>query len=146
MLLRRSGSIIGITSGAARGYRPGRVGYSLSKAALERMLLSLAEEVRPADVAVNALSPGRVDTWMNRRGDWPGTGHIPLVPPDAVVPGATKDDGELLYGETGMPCLPIALNSGLFWPRRSFMRKVKWPVNRALTPYCCSRGSPHPTA
>jgi 1-acyl-sn-glycerol-3-phosphate acyltransferase len=27
-----------------------------------------------------------------------------------------------LYGETGMPCLPIALNSGLFWPRRSFMR------------------------
>jgi len=27
-----------------------------------------------------------------------------------------------LYGETGMPCLPIALNSGLFWPRRSFQR------------------------
>jgi 1-acyl-sn-glycerol-3-phosphate acyltransferase len=27
-----------------------------------------------------------------------------------------------LYGETGVPCLPIALNSGLFWPRRSFRR------------------------
>jgi 1-acyl-sn-glycerol-3-phosphate acyltransferase len=24
-----------------------------------------------------------------------------------------------LYGELGVPCLPIALNSGLFWPRRS---------------------------
>lgn len=27
-----------------------------------------------------------------------------------------------LYAETGVPCLPIALNSGLFWPRRSFRR------------------------
>ena len=27
-----------------------------------------------------------------------------------------------LYAETATPCLPIALNSGLFWPRRSFMR------------------------
>jgi 1-acyl-sn-glycerol-3-phosphate acyltransferase len=27
-----------------------------------------------------------------------------------------------LYAETGAPCLPIALNSGLFWPRRSFLR------------------------
>ena len=27
-----------------------------------------------------------------------------------------------LYAETGAPCLPIALNSGLFWPRRKFLR------------------------
>jgi 1-acyl-sn-glycerol-3-phosphate acyltransferase len=27
-----------------------------------------------------------------------------------------------LYVETGVTCLPIALNSGLFWPRRSFLR------------------------
>ncbi len=27
-----------------------------------------------------------------------------------------------LYAELGVPCLPIALNSGLFWPRRSFRR------------------------
>jgi len=27
-----------------------------------------------------------------------------------------------LYAETGAVCLPIALNSGLFWPRRSFRR------------------------
>lgn len=27
-----------------------------------------------------------------------------------------------LYAEIGVPCLPVALNSGLFWPRRSFMR------------------------
>ena len=27
-----------------------------------------------------------------------------------------------LYNELGIPCVPVALNSGLFWPRRSFMR------------------------
>ena len=88
MLAQRSGSIFGITSGSARGYRPGRVGYSMSKAALERMFLSLAEEVRPADIAVNVLGPGRVDTWMNRRGDWPGTAHIPMAQPEAIIPAA----------------------------------------------------------
>jgi NAD(P)-dependent dehydrogenase (short-subunit alcohol dehydrogenase family) len=88
MLAQRSGSIVCITSGAARGYRPGRVGYSMSKAALERMCLSLAEEVRPANIAVNVLSPGRIDTWMNRRGDWPGTAHMPMVQPEEVIPAA----------------------------------------------------------
>lgn len=88
MLAQGSGSIFCITSGAARGYRPGRVGYSMSKAALERMFLSLAEEVRPAHIAVNVLGPGRVDTWMNRRGDWPGTAHIPMAQPEAIIPAA----------------------------------------------------------
>ena len=27
-----------------------------------------------------------------------------------------------LYSELGIPCVPVALNSGLFWPRRSFRR------------------------
>lgn len=27
-----------------------------------------------------------------------------------------------LYAEVGVPCLPVALNSGLFWPRRSLLR------------------------
>lgn len=88
MMAQGSGSIFCITSGAARGYRPGRVGYSMSKAALDRMFLSLAEEVRPYNIAVNVLSPGRVDTWMNRRGDWPGTSHIPMAQPEAIMPAA----------------------------------------------------------
>jgi citronellol/citronellal dehydrogenase len=88
MLAQGSGSIFCIGSGAARGYRPGRVGYSMSKAALERMFLNLAEEVRPAHIAVNVLVPGRVDTWMNRRGDWPGTAHIPMAQPEAIIPAA----------------------------------------------------------
>jgi len=39
-----------------------------------------------------------------------------------------------LYGETGMPCLPIALNSGLFWPRRSFLRYPGTIVAEILDP------------
>ena len=78
------GSIFCITSGASQGYREGRVGYSMSKAALDRAYLSIAEEVREHDIAVNVLSPGRVDTWMNRHGDWPGTGHIPMEQPDSI--------------------------------------------------------------
>jgi NAD(P)-dependent dehydrogenase (short-subunit alcohol dehydrogenase family) len=88
MLAQSSGAIFGITSGSARVYRPGRVGYSMSKAALERILLSLAEELRPHNIAVNVLNPGRIDTWMNRNGDWPGTAHMPMEQPDVVVPAA----------------------------------------------------------
>ena len=28
-----------------------------------------------------------------------------------------------IYGTLGVPCLPVALNSGLFWPRRRYIRR-----------------------
>ncbi|HYI89458.1 MAG TPA: 1-acyl-sn-glycerol-3-phosphate acyltransferase, partial [Beijerinckiaceae bacterium] len=28
-----------------------------------------------------------------------------------------------LYGNLDIPCVPIALNSGLYWPRRRFIRR-----------------------
>ena len=28
----------------------------------------------------------------------------------------------MIYVDCGVTCLPVALNSGLFWPRRTFMR------------------------
>ena len=95
------GSIFCISSTAARAYREGRIGYSMSKAALERMFVNLAEEVRPHNIAVNALSPGRVDTWMNRRGDWPGTAHIPMEQPDSIIPSAVWLAGQTAQGLTG---------------------------------------------
>jgi 1-acyl-sn-glycerol-3-phosphate acyltransferase len=39
-----------------------------------------------------------------------------------------------LYAETGVPCLPLALNSGLFWPRRSIRRYPGVIVVEALDP------------
>ena len=45
-----------------------------------------------------------------------GTRRAPDAPP-AYKPGAAA-----LYGALGCSCLPFALNSGLYWPRRKFLR------------------------
>ncbi len=45
-----------------------------------------------------------------------GTRTAPGAPPDY------KRGIVQIYAECGVPCLPVALNSGLFWPRRTFMR------------------------
>jgi 1-acyl-sn-glycerol-3-phosphate acyltransferase len=47
-----------------------------------------------------------------------------------------------LYSETGIPCLPIALNSGLFWPRRSFRRYPGTIVAEILDPIPPGLGKP----
>jgi 1-acyl-sn-glycerol-3-phosphate acyltransferase len=39
-----------------------------------------------------------------------------------------------LYSELGVPCVPIALNSGLFWPRRKFIRYPGTVVVEVLDP------------
>jgi 1-acyl-sn-glycerol-3-phosphate acyltransferase len=45
-----------------------------------------------------------------------GTRRAPDDPPD-YKPGAAA-----LYGVLNVPCVPFALNSGLYWPRRKFLR------------------------
>jgi 1-acyl-sn-glycerol-3-phosphate acyltransferase len=45
-----------------------------------------------------------------------GTRRPPGAPPQY------KGGVGMIYSECGVPCLPVALNSGLFWPRRTFMR------------------------
>jgi 1-acyl-sn-glycerol-3-phosphate acyltransferase len=39
-----------------------------------------------------------------------------------------------LYGATGAQCVPIALNSGLYWPRRSFIRRPGKIIVEVLDP------------
>ncbi len=39
-----------------------------------------------------------------------------------------------LYAVEGVPCLPVALNSGLFWPRRSILRRPGTVVVQILDP------------
>jgi 1-acyl-sn-glycerol-3-phosphate acyltransferase len=46
-----------------------------------------------------------------------GTRRAPGAPPDY------KTGVFLLYEALQLPCLPVALNSGLFWQRRSLMRR-----------------------
>jgi len=45
-----------------------------------------------------------------------GTRRPPGAPPQY------KAGVALIYADCGVPCLPVALNSGLFWPRRTFLR------------------------
>ena len=39
-----------------------------------------------------------------------------------------------IYAAEGVPCLPVALNSGLFWPRRTLLRKPGTVVVDILDP------------
>ena len=68
MIAQSSGSIVNVTSeagissthGTAAHY--GMLGYAVSKAAVNRMTLYFAEELRQHGIAVNALNPGAVMT------------------------------------------------------------------------------------
>jgi 1-acyl-sn-glycerol-3-phosphate acyltransferase len=57
-----------------------------------------------------------------------GTRRPPGAPPDY------KTGIVLLYNALGVPCLPVALNSGLFWPRRSVIRRPGNIVVEILPP------------
>lgn len=57
-----------------------------------------------------------------------GTRRAPEDPPD-YKPGAAA-----VYGKLDVPCVPFALNSGLFWPRRQFLRRPGTIVLSFLDP------------
>ena len=57
-----------------------------------------------------------------------GTRRPPGAPPQY------KFGVAFIYAETAVPCLPVALNSGLFWPRRSFLRRPGTIVVEFLEP------------
>ncbi len=66
-LLRSSrGLVVNITSDAARGGYPGWGGYGSSKAALELVSKTLANELRDAGVGVVAVDPGDLRTQMHQ--------------------------------------------------------------------------------
>ena len=57
-----------------------------------------------------------------------GTRRTPGAPPDY------KTGVMLLYDALGVSCVPVALNSGLFWPRRSLTRRPGTIVVEFLDP------------
>ena len=57
-----------------------------------------------------------------------GTRRAPGAPPDY------KTGIVLLYNTLGVPCVPVALNSGVFWRRRSWLRKPGTVVVEFLDP------------
>jgi 1-acyl-sn-glycerol-3-phosphate acyltransferase len=57
-----------------------------------------------------------------------GTRTAPGAPP------VYKYGAAQLYAACGVPCLPVALNSGLYWPRRKFLRYPGTIVLKVLDP------------
>jgi 1-acyl-sn-glycerol-3-phosphate acyltransferase len=79
-------------------------------------------------IAIDRKAGGRaLIAMMKRASDEVRRGRQFVIFPEGTrtAPGAPpnyKRGVVQIYADCGVPCLPVALNSGLFWPRRTFMR------------------------
>ena len=64
----KSGRVVNISSGAARGAMPGAAVYAASKAAMEGLTRGHSLELGPKGVTVNAVAPGVTETEMLKAG------------------------------------------------------------------------------
>ncbi|MDO8337645.1 MAG: SDR family oxidoreductase [Microcella sp.] len=105
MLARGSGSIVAITSElAVGGGGPGDAHYSAAKGALQGMMRSLAVEVAPRGVRVNAVAPGPTDTPLL-------AADSPWRAPDYLL---TLPVGRLTRPEEVALCAAYLLDAGTF--------------------------------
>ncbi len=74
-----------VSSGVARVHLPFFGGYAVSKAALESMVLTYAEECKGTNVKVNLFNPGPTRTRMRAQA-FPGEDPQTLPPPEAHLP------------------------------------------------------------
>ena len=63
---REGGRIVNVGAGAAGKAAAGMGAYTASKAGVQRLTESLAAELRDANITVNAILPGTIDTPRNR--------------------------------------------------------------------------------
>lgn len=103
-------AIVNIGAGAATKAAAGMGGYAASKAAVHRLTESLAEELKGADITVNAVLPSIIDTPANRA-DMPDADPSEWVRPEAIAdvihflasPAARAISGALVPVTRGTP-------------------------------------------
>ena len=100
-LLRRSeaGRALFVTSAAAWRATPYWGLYAVSKAALDTLVRTYANETAATPVRVNLLSPGPIRTRM-RAAAMPGEDPQSLPPPEALAPAVLRLTGAA-FSETG---------------------------------------------
>lgn len=84
MLARGSGKIVHVSARAALAGTGKAAAYSASKAATVRLVESLAAELRQANINVNCVLPGTIDTPQNRQ-SMPKADYSRWVPPEAIA-------------------------------------------------------------
>jgi NAD(P)-dependent dehydrogenase (short-subunit alcohol dehydrogenase family) len=89
MRARRDGAIVNVSSAAALFPVPGLMAYGMSKAAMERMTVDVAEQLRPFGIAVNTF---RIDVPVASEGF---VANLPDVDHDDWEPTAVPADGIL---------------------------------------------------
>ena len=115
MMTKRWGRIVNMSSLSGLKGLPGQVNYSASKAALIGLTKSLAQEVAPRKVTVNAVAPGFIDSDMTAA--LPKDELVKMVPagrfgkPEevaALVAFLVSDSAAYITGQV------ISINGGLF--------------------------------
>lgn len=66
MMMARRGSIVNLSSTAAEFAARGQVNYAASKGGINGLTRSLAKELAPRNVRVNAIAPGMIETDMSQ--------------------------------------------------------------------------------
>ena len=84
-LTKAQGLVVNVSSDAAIGGYPGWGGYGASKAALDLLSLTLANELRPSGVAVVTIDPGDMRTQMHQEA-FPGQDISDRPLPETTVP------------------------------------------------------------
>jgi 3-oxoacyl-[acyl-carrier protein] reductase len=107
------GSIINISSAASTLAPPNASVYTATKAAVDAVTRSLAKELGPRNIRVNAINPGAVDTEGVRAGGFAGSDFLKeleartplgrIGQPDDIAPAAVflaSSDAAWITGET----------------------------------------------
>ena len=78
------GSLVFVSSRASREGRAGHPAYAVSKAALNVLVESIADEYRKQGIRANAVMPGTIDTETNRRA-MPNADYSTWTPPEEIA-------------------------------------------------------------